>query len=200
MIIIKNRSLGSTDWLTLHTSAGLTGDTSYGHPEYFMLRLNSSDARANYSADLILNPTATTFALGIGGSGWSNGSGSNYIAYCFAEVDGFSKFGSYTGNGSADGPFVYTGFRPAFVMFKRSAATGDRAVTSDSKRGPVNFIDKFLDLGANLAEGTLNITGGIDYLSNGFKCRHTDSAMNASGGTYIYMAFAEAPFKTSRAR
>jgi len=120
------------------------------------------------------------------------------LSYCFHSVDGFSKVGSYTGNGSSDGTFVYTGFRPAFVMFRK--VSGDRWIMSDSARGSYNFIDEFLDAGSDHVETNFNITGGVDYLSNGFKWRHNDGSINASGADYIYIAFAETPFKHTNGR
>ena len=157
---------------------------------------------------LILNSTSGA----IGGSDWpsmsdttfglanfneSNGSGRNYIAYCFHSVDGYSKFGSYTGNGSTDGPFVYTGFRPAFVLTKRTDATGNW-IMQDTKRDE-NTNVKFLYPNLSNAEDTGTL-GGIDFLSNGFKVTDTWQDHNASGGTYIYIAFAENPFKYANAR
>jgi hypothetical protein len=116
-----------------------------------------------------------------------------YIAYCFADVKGFSKFGSYTGNGSTDGTFVYTGFKPAFVIMKRSHSA-DNWLMKDNKRNTFNVANKRLYPNQSDAEDTrLN----IDILSNGFKIRTSDTFNASSGGTYIYMAFAENPFVTS---
>jgi len=143
-------------------------------------------------------PTSSVFSLGSSGS--TNNSGADFIAYCFAEVEGYSKFGSYTGNGSADGPFVYCGFRPAFVMVKRTDASGDSWVMRDSARHPYNDdSNPYLFANSSNAEG--NVSGRlIDYVSNGFKIRENLNFTNASGGTYIFMAFAEMPFKYSNAR
>jgi hypothetical protein len=126
-------------------------------------------------------------------------SGDNYVAYCFAEVEGFSKFSSYTGNGSADGPFVYTGFRPAWVMVKRSSSAGEGWWIYDNKRNTFNITDNILEANSSNAE----ISGGtypIDMVANGFKIRGLNALLNTSGATYIYMAFAENPFKYSLAR
>ena len=125
-----------------------------------------------------------------------NALGNAYIAYCFHSVDGFSKFGSYTGNGSADGPFVYTGFRPAFVMIKRTDS-GASWFMFDSKINSTNIVDNYFAADLTIAEATFDAQ---DFVSNGFKIRSTSPVWNASGGTYIYMAFAENPFKTARAR
>lgn len=118
------------------------------------------------------------------------------ISYLFAEVDGFSKFGSYVGNGSADGPFVYCGFRPAFVMFKRVDAAGYGWNIYDSTRDNVNPESLYVNAESSATESSY-VT--VDYLSNGFKLRLTVSP-NISGGTYIFIAFAEAPFKYANAR
>jgi hypothetical protein len=119
-----------------------------------------------------------------------------YVAYCFAEVEGFSKFSSYTGNGSADGPFVYTGFRPAFVLGKDSSSTNNWFIF-DSVRDTYNVAGKILR--PNLVDAELDSPPRIDLLSNGFKVRST-GLPNDSGETYIYAAFAENPFKYSLAR
>ena len=133
-------------------------------------------------------PTSTVFSQG----SWDNGY--NKVAYCFAEKKGFSKFGSYTGNGSTDGTFVYTGFKPAFVMVKRTNSTGSWRMW-DNKREGYNGDNAFLY--ANLSNAEEADGGVIDLLSNGFKFRNTSGDNNASGSTYIYMAFAENPFVTS---
>ena len=124
----------------------------------------------------------------------------DYVAYCFHSVEGFSKIGSYTGNGSTDGPFIYTGFRPAFVMVKRTDSTQDWFMWDSSRLG--YNVSNYL-LFANLSQAEYSGTESrIDLLSNGFKIRADSTApgSNASGGTYIYMAFAENPFKVSLAR
>ena len=115
------------------------------------------------------------------------------IAYCFAEKQGYSKFGSYTGNGSTDGPFVYTGFRPAWLMIKRTDSANTWYIW-DNKRNTFNVCNKELRANTTDAETT---TDKLDFLSNGFKIRATFSSLNASGGTYIYLTFAEHPFVSS---
>jgi hypothetical protein len=127
---------------------------------------------------------------------YATGGSVNYIAYCFHSVEGFSKFGSYTGNGSADGPFVYTGFRPAFVISKRIDSASSWEMV-DSARSPFNKTNEFL-FANNSDAGAAGY--GYDLLSNGFKLRDFTAGMNVNGGTYIYMAFAENPFKYSNAR
>ena len=121
----------------------------------------------------------------------------DYIAYCFHSVDGYSKVGSYTGNGDADGVFVYTGFRPAWLMVKNSGASHSWRLW-DNKREPENLASKYLTPDSTSAEGSINID--VDLLSNGFKMRNTNGSINASGNSYIYLAFAEQPFKYSNAR
>ena len=136
-------------------------------------------------------PTSTVFTLGSTSS--CNSNDASYVCYAFSEKQGYSKFGSYTGNGNDNGPFTFTGFKPAFVMIKRTDATADWRI-SDNKRPGYNLINKILYANGPWAEGTGN---SLDHVSNGFKFRDDNTADNASGGTYIYMAFAESPFVTS---
>jgi hypothetical protein len=143
-------------------------------------------------------PTSSVFTVGSNSS--VNNSGSNLVAYCFAEVAGFSKFGKYTGNGSTDGPFVYCGFRPRFVMIKETTANGTGAwVILDSSRDTYNQTTNALFANSSAAESTTFYT---DFLSNGFKLRvGSGSVMNFnSSSTYIYAAFAENPFRLALAR
>jgi hypothetical protein len=185
MIIIKNRSTSSYDWMVYHTSIG---NTQY-------LRFNQTDAAATSSSAFNnTSPTSTVFSLGNGSLG--NQSTYTYVAYCFAEVAGYSKFGSYTGNGSADGAFVFTGFRPAYVMIKRTSSTGDWFIYNN-KTSPSNVVNLYLTANTSGAEGTY---ATLDFLSNGFKLRVSDAEVNGNGSTFIYMAFAEAPQKFSLAR
>ena len=128
---------------------------------------------------------------------------SDYIAYCFAEKQGYSKFGKYVGNGNVNGPMVYLGFKPAVIILKRSdSTTGGNWHIIDNKRSAsgganVNVYSLFPNLNAAESTGEAESTYGIDFLSNGFKIRASHSTRNTSGGTYIYMAFAENPFVTS---
>jgi len=160
-------------------------------PETDMLELNQTqatldrDTRWNDTA-----PTSSVFTVGI----TSNTNTETFIGYLWSEKQGFSKFGSYTGNGNADGTFIYTGFRPAWVMRKvATGGTGGWAIY-DNKREPENVMDKELFADTNSAEGSFT---QMDFLSNGFKFRTSNSAGNGSGQTYIYMAFAEAPLVNS---
>jgi hypothetical protein len=186
MIITKSRTT-SNAWTTYHQSVGATK----------ALFLN--DTIAAFTSISYWNnttPTSSVFSLGSGSSD-SNINGANYVAYCFAEIAGFSKFGSYTGNASTDGPFIFTGFRPRFVFVKRTDTTGDWVI-HDTARSPYNQANAVLYPNLSNAEDTS--FNQIDILSNGFKCRSTNTNTNASGGTYIFMAFAESPFNYSRAR
>jgi hypothetical protein len=151
------------------------------------LTLNSTDAAANSSYTA---PTSTVFE-------YNDDNAATQVAYCFAEVAGYSKFGSYTGNGSADGPFIYCGFRPAYVMFKNASVSGSWEVY-DTTRNTYNPTDNYLLPNSADAEGVA--TNRFDYLSNGVKVRNTGGSINGSGNTIIFMAFASNPFKYSLAR
>jgi len=145
------------------------------------------------------NVTPTSQVFTVGGDGNMNGNGNDIIAYCFAPVEGYSAFGSYTGNGSSDGPFVYTGFRPAFILIKvYSGGTSDWHLF-DTTRNTANVINLalFPNLSTSEATETANL---IDAVSNGFKVRGNGNGTNNSSYSYIYAAFASNPFKTSRAR
>ena len=152
--------------------------------------LNSTSAVAtNNNAFNGVAPTSSVFTLGSGNG--TNKSGDTYIAYCFAEKQGYSKFGSYTGNGSTDGTFVYTGFKPAFVMWKISSSAGNWQM-QDTVREPFNDGTRNA-LFPDSSEAEAVDTSGCDFLSNGFKLRNAGSGNNSSGSSYIYMAFAEEP-------
>ena len=180
MIILKSRTDSLADWRVYHASVGNTG----------YLELNTTGATTT-SSTTWQNTTPTSTVFSIGTSGTVNLNTGNFIAYCFAEVKGFSKFGSYTGNGSTDGTFVYTGFRPAWVMIKNSTTAGDSWQLWDNKRLGYNVDNNPLFPNTSGAEGTSDIS---DILSNGFKIRTTASGFNTSGDTYIYACFAENPF------
>ena len=177
MIIVKNLSSSSYGWYVYHKSIAATHE----------ILLNSNAAKDTTSQWNDTEPTSSVFSVGTAAA--TNGSGNNLVAYCFAEKKGYSKFGSYTGNGNANGAFVYTGFKPAWVMVKRTDDTHNWWMW-DNKRDPENLVNQYLYANLNNAEGT--DTWG-DFLSNGFKLRMNYSGGNASGGTYIYMAFAEEP-------
>jgi hypothetical protein len=185
-VIVKNRGSSVDDWLHYHTSLGATKSIAFDTNAAV-----TSSTRWNNTA-----PSSTVITLGT--STGVNASSNTYVAYCWAEVEGYSKFGSYTGNGSTDGPFVYLGFRPKFILAKRTDTAGFDWILTDSSRSPSNVVDKRLF--GNTIDAESSATTPYDYLSNGFKLRNTNTNENASGGTYIFMAFAEAPFKYSNAR
>jgi len=188
MIIIKNRSMAGTGWAVYHSALGNTKG----------ILLNSTAAAVTDSGFWNnTTPTSSVFTTGNGYGYFVNAATDNYVAYCFAEVAGYSAFGSYTGNGSSDGPFVYTGFRPAYVMFKRTDVGGENWQIRDAVRDTYNVVNKNLRANLSDAETTFDT---MDMVSNGFKLRSNDSGINGSGGTYIYMAFASAPLKFSLAR
>ena len=179
-ILAKNRDDGVNAWAGYHVSLGGT------HRIFLDTSAAAQDDDGNWYDT---NPSSSVVTLGNGGI--SNKTGDDFIMYAWAEVEGFSKFGSYTGNGSADGPFVYTGFRSAFVMTKRTNSTGDWRM-HDTARVPYNPFDGYLRASTTEAE----LSGGdFDFLSNGFKIRNNGGESNASGGAFIYMAFAEHPFQ-----
>ena len=170
-------------------------NTSFGSASYFMDFHDSGAVQSSSNRWNSTAPTSSVFSLGTNTN--VNASSGTYVTYCFAEVEGFSSFGKYTGNGSSDGPFIYTGFRPAFVIVKRTDSTGSWYIY-DTERDPYNVMTEFLKADLSDAEGTS--TGTWDYLSNGFKLRNSNAAVNGSGATYIYIAFAENPFKYANAR
>lgn len=189
MVIVKGRS-NAEQWWTWHSS--LTNGS-------YALILNATNAQTSYSNIFNIAPNSSIFNLQNGGG--VNGSGQTFVAYCFAEIDGFSKFGSYTGNGSTDGTMVYLGFRPKFVLVKCSSSdlSGQAHwVVQDASRSPYNAADATLYPNLANSEGTSGEQ--IDFLSNGFKIRNTVPRWNSSGATFIYAAFAENPFKNSLAR
>jgi hypothetical protein len=140
-----------------------------------------------------VSPTSSVFTVAapFSAANTVNTNGNDYVAYCWAEIPGFSKFGSYTGNGLADGPVVITGFRPRWVMYKRSDSTGNWVIR-DAQRPTYNASISML-VAETAEEENTNSVLALDFLSNGFKFRGTSVSGNASGGTYIYAAFAEAP-------
>jgi hypothetical protein len=176
--IIQKRLDTTSNWFTYHHS--LSGNGDYLH-------LNNTDAQQNGSDFANTEPTSSVFS--------SNASGSDsatFVSYCFAEVDGFSKFGKYTGNGNADGTYVYTGFRPAWIMVKEIGTSSYDWQIWDTKRSPINpSTNQALFPNGTTAEGG---TSTLDILSNGWKWRSNAAWLNNSGNTYIYMAFAEHPF------
>jgi hypothetical protein len=188
MIIVKDRSV-STNWAVYNSS--LTSAA-------YVLLLNLTAAET--SASTFWNSTAPTSSVfSIGTSSATNTASENFVAYCFAAVAGYSAFGSFTGNGSTDGPFVYTGFRPRWIMWKNSSTGGTDWTIVDSSRNTYNVANSGLQPNGSYAEAS-NSNYQIDFLSNGFKLRTTNTEANQSGISIIYAAFAEVPFKFANAR
>ena len=189
MVIVKSRS-SVLLWPVWHTSLAST--------EY--LTLNATSAKTTGAPTVWNSTTPTSSVFSIGSATGVNTNGATYVAYCWAEIAGFSKFGSYTGNGSANGPFVYLGFRPKYVIIKCSSAATYNWNTYDSARDLYNTTDDILQANTSSAEFTNDTANPLDFLSNGFKIRGSNAANNGSGATFIYAAFAENPFKNSLAR
>ena len=194
--MIISKDTGNTSnvvtWRVYHTGVGPTKYMTFA----------ATNAVATYNDWDNTAPTTSVYSVGgAGGYTPTNTNNANYLAYVFADVQGYSKFGKYVGNGNADGPFVYTGFKPAFVIIKNASAT-ESWVIYDSKRNSYNPTDLKLSADSAAPENGNAAVGGaaynnIDILSNGFKCRTNNGATNGSGNTIIYMAFAENPFTTS---
>ncbi len=178
LIFIKNLSSASTNWGVYHKSLG-------GTKALFLDLANQADTNIKYFNNT--DPTNQVFSLGTYND--ENANGENYIAYCFAEKAGYSKFGSYTGNGNADGTFVYTGFKPAWIMIKCSSHGSNNWVMLDNKREGFNPDNDRLYADSTSAESDTDV---VDILSNGFKNRFTGSTSNGAQ-TYVFMAFAAEP-------
>ncbi len=189
MIIVKTRTGTAREWVVGHSSLS-------GGWNDFILLSNTAAKQTGITAWNNTAPTSSVFSLGTGAG--VNESTILHVAYCFSEIAGFSKFGSYTGNGSADGPFVYLGFRPRWVMVKSTGVNG--WVILDTSRSTFNLALAQLIPNLANAEDTTNDYFRCDILSNGFKLRTTGTPSNANGVSYIYAAFAESPFKNALAR
>ena len=195
LIIVKNRD-SVTEWPVLETM--VNGGTHY-------LRLDG-----NYGSTITsvvwnnTNPTSDVFSVGT--YNYANENNSGHIAYCWTEIEGYSKFGSYAGNQNADGSFVYCGFKPAWVLIKSTTLNPSAWILVDSSRDPVNpctnklFPDYSGEENVSSPSGATASTNHIDLLSNGFKMRSNNSWTNYSSNTYVFMAFAESPFKTANAK
>ena len=181
LVICKRRDIAEY-WVVQHADLG-SGQILY---------LQETGAASSTGTWNNTDPTSTTF--GVGTTNNINASGGTYVFYCFAEKKGYSKFGSYTGNGSTDGTFVYTGFKPAWVLIKNSSTGNISWTLYDNKRPGYNEDNAYLLPSSSDSELS---DKDIDLLSNGFKPRTSNSALGTSGDTYIYMCFAEAPFVTS---
>ena len=184
-ILFKKRN-AAQHWVSYHASVGNDRE----------MNLSTTDAQTNTNSVYFNNTSPSTSVITIGTDVYKNANGDTYVAYAFAEVEGFSKFGSYIGNGNADGTFVYTGFRPAFILTKLSTHVSSWSIV-DTTRDPFNIVNQYLLAESTGAEGDFDT---LDILSNGFKARTTNAERNGVGRTVIYMAFAEAPFKYANAR
>jgi len=186
-VLFKSRNTSSRNWRVYHHKLVVENPS---FPAAGALYLDTNNAADGAHSDFTA-ASATVLNLSSGAGSLTNESGVTYVAYCFSEVEGYSKFGSYTGNGSSDGPFVALNFRPAWVLIKQTNSTGDWYLL-DSTRASYNPAEPQVNPNSSAAE--TSYTGWGDLLSNGFKVRRTDSAWNGSGSTYIYAAFAENPF------
>ena len=174
----------TVNWLTYHKKAG-------NNKRFFL----SSTSAGNTYGSAVWSSDNTT--LGVNGNIIAGGGTAvDLLVYAWAPVEGYSSFGQYTGNNNADGPVVYTGMRPRFILIKRVSAA-ENWMLIDTERNTFNVAGTHLMPNNNLAEGT---STPVDHLSNGFKIRTTSTAMNGGNDTYVYAAFAEHPFKTARAR
>lgn len=190
LIILRSREATSTGrWTVQH---GYYGSARYAY-------LNETFAFDTANANLRWNstdPTSSVFSIGT--SSDVNHTSDNYVGYLWSEIEGFSKFGSYTGNGSTDGPFVFCGFQPRWLLVKRTSSIGSWYLI-DTARNPYNATSVSLLAENSVSEGSIS-NPAIDIVSNGMKIRNTIADFNSSGGTFIFAAFAENPFKYARAR
>ncbi len=191
IILKESYSPGNSysNWQVYHSSLGATQ----------RLQLSVSDA-ADTTSNIWNDTEPTSDVFSIGTSGAMSENGGTYVAYCWTEIEGFSRFGKYIGNGNSDGSFVYLGFKPAWVLIKRTTTDGYYWTLFDNARKPTNPVNHTLNPDQVNAEITDGGNGQIDFLSNGFKCRNTDGGINSDGVTYVYMAFAESPFQTANAK
>jgi len=180
-MIFKRRN-STSDWIVYHVTRGAT--------KY--IALNGTSTGSTYEPYFAnTEPTSSVFTVDTAGD--INGSSDTFIAYLFSEIKGYSKFSSYIGNGSSDGPFIYTGFRPAWVLYKNTT-TADSWFIHDNRRQGFNDDNEYLFADLAQTEGTIN---RLRILSNGFKPIDSDKGVNKSGDTYIYLAFAESPLVNS---
>jgi hypothetical protein len=185
-VIAKRRDSSGPVWAVYHSALGANG----------ILQLQSTAAASTISG-YWGTPSSTTFGI-LTGSDIAT-SGGTFVAYAFAPVVGYSAMGSYVGNGSSDGPMVWTGMRPKFLMVKRTDSTANWFIL-DTARNTYNAVNSYLMPNSSSAEDSNNSTVNTDFLSNGFKLRATTDALNTNGATYVYACFAESPFAYARAR
>jgi hypothetical protein len=189
MIILKERNVAGNNWVVWQNY--WTAPTTHG------LYLNATNAQFTTGFNWLNSTSSTTIGMTTGAI---TSGGYNIVAYCWAAVAGYSAFGSYTGNASTDGPFVYLGFRPRWIMAKDVTNTTSASwLIQDTSRDTYNVGYKSLYAEQTSVE-SVSSADNVDILSNGFKIRNASSAWNNSGQTFIYMAFAENPFNSSRAR
>jgi hypothetical protein len=188
-ILFKARDYDGQNWYSTHV--GLAGGVET-HIEL------DTDAAEHADGDYMnrVAPTSSVFSLGYNFT--TNKNGNAYVAYCFNSVEGYSKFGSYSGNGNADGTFVYTGFRPAWLMVKLTSGSGENWHIFDNKRATFNVMKARLIADGSTAEN--NNDNILDFTSNGFKWRDNNAGYNGNGNSYIFMCFADDPFKYANAR
>jgi len=187
MMLIKNRTDDETYWIIYHKYIYDLGST-----KFHVFPLES----ASLSNATVFNSTAPTSSVfSVGTNGGTNGSSKNYVAYCFSDTQGYQKAFNYIGNGNADGTFVYTGFKTAWIMLIRSDS-GRNPIIYDNTRNTFNPIDKYVHPNLNSAETANNYD--VDFLSNGFKLRNNNATWNGSDGKYVGLAMAEHPFVSSK--
>ena len=180
MVFVKSRS-EAQNWHVYHEELDASA------PENYILPLNASNAKSSSSADFWNSTAPTTTVMSVGDDNSSNKLNQTYVMYCFAEVEGYSKFGQYTGNSSSDGTYVHLAFRPSFIMVRKFSGA-DNWLIHDNARDPDNVVQKYLLADSANTEASDN---SVDFLSNGFKWRLNSGARNTSGQTYIYMAFSD---------
>ena len=189
-IMIKRRD-ATGEWIVYQKSF-----SEDGSGEFNLVNLNDTDATQEFGAFNFMQSTSPTSSVFYtDGQSEMNASGGTFVAYCFAPIQGYSKFGTYEGNGNADGPFVYTGFKPAFILMKNIDGA-ENWLIYDNKRDPDNVIAEALLPNSSSATG--GSSNAMDLLSNGFKLRQSAGSLNGSNKTFIYMAFAEHPFVSSK--
>ena len=183
MILVKSTS-NTQAWKVYHSSIGVNKS----------LRLDSTNASSTVSTPPAWSVSNSTFGAS---TGYLISANYDYVAYCISPVAGYSAVGSYTGNGSTDGPFIYTGFRVGWLMYKKSSSASDTFgwYIFDNKRNPVNPVDNFVVANDSYAENTS--ADHVDFTSNGFKIKNNYGNENQSGATYVYLAFAENPFQAN---
>ena len=186
-VIIKRRD-STSDWFT-----GMVTGTNI---QRLLLNTTAASSASSPISSFLTSTTVQPWYFDSSGSGFTNVNAATYVAYCFAQIAGFSAFGSYTGNGSTTGPFIYTGFRPKYIMYKSSTRISDWGIV-DTSRNPYNSVGGYLSADTSGAEGTYTM---LNILSNGWQIIWADSSANSAGETYIYIAFAENPFKYANAR